>query len=92
MHVIPGRASPLKDFGPKGIRMHATSPGPPATRAASGIPGFDALLDNARAKAPTRSLVIVEDVGVATAFLAQDAPRLITSEMLYVDGSCHVID
>ena len=43
------------------------------SRAASGIPEFDALLDKARAKAPARSLVSIDDVGVATAFLAHDA-------------------
>jgi enoyl-[acyl-carrier protein] reductase I len=32
------------------------------------------------------------DVGVATAFLAHDAARLITGETLYVDGGCHIID
>src|SRR6266702_8820635 len=53
------------ELGPKGIRVHAISPGPLATRAASGIPEFDALLDKAKAKAPTRSLVSIEDVGVA---------------------------
>src|SRR5215470_1759792 len=36
------------ELGPKGIRVHAVSPGPLATRAASGIPEFDALLDKAR--------------------------------------------
>jgi NAD(P)-dependent dehydrogenase (short-subunit alcohol dehydrogenase family) len=35
------------ELGPKGIRVHAISPGPLATRAASGIPEFDALLDEA---------------------------------------------
>src|SRR4051794_6948462 len=43
------------ELGPKGIRVHAISPGPLATRAASGIPEFDALLDKAKAKAPARS-------------------------------------
>ena len=80
------------ELGPKGIRVHAISPGPLATRAASGIPEFDALLDKAKAKAPTRSLVTIEDVGVATAFLAHDAARLITGETLYVDGGYHIID
>ena len=50
------------------------------------------LLDKARAKAPARSLVSIEDVGVATAFLAHDAARLITGETLYVDGGYHIID
>src|SRR6516164_1032926 len=80
------------ELGPKGIRVHAISPGPLATRAASGIPAFDALLDKAKAKAPARSLVSIDDVGVATAFLAHDAARLITGETLYVDGGYHIID
>ncbi len=80
------------ELGPKGIRVHAISPGPLATRAASGIPEFDELLDKARAKAPARSLVSIDDVGVATAFLAHDAARLITGETLYIDGGYHIID
>ena len=80
------------ELGPKGIRVHAISPGPLATRAASGIPEFDALLDKAKAKAPARSLVSIDDVGVATAFLAHDAARLITGDTLYVDGGYHIID
>lgn len=80
------------ELGPKGIRVHAISPGPLVTRAASGIPEFDALLDKAKAKAPARRLVSIEDVGVATAFLAHDAARLITGETLYIDGGYHIID
>jgi enoyl-[acyl-carrier protein] reductase I len=80
------------ELGPKGIRVHAISPGPLATRAASGLPEFDELLDKARAKAPARSLVSIEDVGAATAFLAHDASKLITGQTLYVDGGYHIID
>src|SRR5215471_18544052 len=80
------------ELGPKGIRVHAISPGPLATRAASGIPEFDELLDKAKAKAPSRSLVSIDDVGIATAFLAHDAAKLITGETLYVDGGYHIID
>jgi enoyl-[acyl-carrier protein] reductase I len=80
------------ELGPKGIRVHAISPGPLATRAASGIPEFDELLDRAQATAPARSLVSIDDVGIATAFLAHDAARLITGTTLYVDGGYHIID
>jgi enoyl-[acyl-carrier protein] reductase I len=80
------------ELGPKGIRVHAISPGPLATRAASGIPGFDELLDKAEEKAPARKLVSIDDVGVATAFLAHDAARLLTGETLYVDGGYHIMD
>ena len=68
------------ELGPKGIRVNAISPGPLATRAASGIPDFDALLEKAKSKAPARSLVDIDDVGAATAFLAHDAAKLITGE------------
>ena len=80
------------ELGPKGIRVHAISPGPVKTRAASGIDHFDELLERAAARAPERRLVSIEDVGVATAFLAHDAARLITGETLYIDGGYHIID
>jgi len=80
------------ELGPKGIRVHAISPGPLRTRAASGITEFEALLQKAQAKAPTRSLVSIDDVGLAVAFLATNAAKLITGETLYIDGGYHIID
>ena len=40
------------ELGPRGIRVNAISPGPMATRAASGIADFDGLLDDAARRAP----------------------------------------
>ncbi|MFZ6763756.1 enoyl-ACP reductase FabI [Roseomonas sp. KE0001] len=80
------------ELGPQGIRVHAISPGPLKTRAASGLPDFDALLARAQSKAPARSLVSIEDVGMATAYLATDAARLITGQTLYIDGGYHIVD
>jgi enoyl-[acyl-carrier protein] reductase I len=79
------------ELGPKGIRVHAISPGPLKTRAASGIADFDDLLDQAAARAPARSLVTIEDVGFATAALATDAARLITGDTIYIDGGYHIM-
>ena len=79
------------ELGPKGIRVHAISPGPLKTRAASAITDFDELLQKAQSKAPARSLVSIEDVGVAVAFLAMDGAKLMTGETLYVDGGYHII-
>ncbi len=79
------------ELGPKGIRVHAISPGPIATRAASGVPEFDELLAKAQEKAPAHALVSIDDVGAATAFLALDAARLITGETIYVDGGYHIM-
>lgn len=80
------------ELGPKGIRVHAISPGPLKTRAAGGITEFDRLLQKAQEKAPTRSLVSIDDVGIAVAFLATDAAKLITGDTLYIDGGYHIID
>jgi len=80
------------ELGPKGIRAHAISPGPLKTRAASGLSEFDKLLKKAETKAPSRSLVSIDDVGIAVAFLATDAAKLITGETLYIDGGYHIMD
>ena len=69
--------------------MHAISPGP-LRPARPGIAEFDTLLD--RAQAPARSLVSIDDVGEATAWLATDAARRMTGQTLYIDGGYHIID
>ena len=80
------------ELGPKGIRVHAISPGPLATRAASGIAEFDLLLDRARSRSPARKLVTIDEVGATCAFLTLDAARSITGQVIYVDGGYHIID
>jgi enoyl-[acyl-carrier protein] reductase I len=79
------------ELGPKQIRVHAISPGPVKTRAASGIDHFDEIIDRAAKRAPAKHLVTIEDVGVATAFLATDYTKLITGETVYVDGGYHIL-
>lgn len=78
------------ELGPK-IRVHAISPGPIKTRAASGISYFDELLEAAAEKAPAKRLVTIEEVGDATAGLATDAAKLITGETIYIDGGYHIV-
>jgi enoyl-[acyl-carrier protein] reductase I len=79
------------ELGPKGIRAHAISPGPIATRAASGIDRFDELLERTAAQAPQGQLVDVEDVGALAAFLVSDASRKITGTVIPVDSGQHLI-
>ncbi len=79
------------DLGGKGIRVHAVSPGPLKTRAASGIAHFDALIDQAIERAPQNRLVDIEDVGMTTAFLISDAARALTGETLYVDAGFNIM-
>lgn len=79
------------ELGPAGIRVNAVSPGPLATRAASGIPHFDALLAQAAQRAPLRRLVEIDEVGALCAFLASDGAKAMTGNTLYVDGGYHIL-
>jgi enoyl-[acyl-carrier protein] reductase I len=74
------------ELGPKKIRVHALSPGPLATRAASGIDHFDDLLRLAAERAPTRQLATIEDVGAVAAFLASPAALNLTGGVHDIDG------
>lgn len=79
------------ELGPKNIRVHPISPGPIKTRAASGIDRFDELLETAAERAPERALSTIEDVGIATAFLATDYAKMITGDVMYIDGGYHIL-
>jgi enoyl-[acyl-carrier protein] reductase I len=79
------------ELGPRGIRVHALSLGPLATRAASGIAGLDGLLARAAVKAPLRRPINIDDVGRSTAFLVSDAARHLTGSLHFVDGGYHIV-
>lgn len=79
------------ELGPKGIRVNVISPGPVLTRAASGLSRFDELLARARDRAPTHMLVTPDQVGVATAVLACDHLKIVTGELLYMDGGYNIM-
>ena len=79
------------ELGPKGIRVHAVSPGPLATRAASGIKDFDDLMERVSSRAPARRLVKIEEVGASCVFLASDYGAAMTGETLYIDGGYHIL-
>ncbi|WP_058556752.1 enoyl-ACP reductase FabI [Thiohalocapsa sp. ML1] len=79
------------ELGPKGIRVHAVSPGPIMTRAASGIAHFDELLATAQQRAPLQRLVTQEEVGALTAFLVGPGGSGMTGQTLFVDGGMHAV-
>lgn len=79
------------ELGPKGIRVHAISPGPLKTRAASGLKDFDLMLNEAAQRAPLGELVDIMDVGFTCAYLASPYARRLSGETLYVDGGVNIM-
>ncbi len=79
------------ELGPQGIRVHAISPGPLKTRAASGLKNFELMLNEAAHKAPLGELVDIMDVGYACAYLATPFARRVTGGLVYVDGGANLI-
>jgi enoyl-[acyl-carrier protein] reductase I len=79
------------ELGGKKIRVHALSPGPLKTRAASGLDRFDELLDRARERAPEHMLVGIEDVGNLATFLVSDGARMLTGNVEYIDAGYHIM-
>jgi len=79
------------ELGPKGIRVHAISPGPLQTRAASGIPHFDQLMQDALDRAPLHKLVSIDDIGALSAYLVSDVARSLTGGTIYIDGGYNIV-
>ena len=79
-----------QSLGPEGIRVNAVSAGPIKTLAASGIAGFDKMIDYNNKHAPLRRGVTIEEVGNVSAFLCSDLASGVTGEITYVDGGFNI--
>lgn len=79
------------ELGEKQIRVHAVSPGPLKTRAASGLKDFDLLLAEADQRAPLGELVDITDVGLTTAYLTTPFARRLTGTTTYIDGGLSIM-
>jgi enoyl-[acyl-carrier protein] reductase I len=79
------------ELGPQGIRVHAISPGPLKTRAASGLKDFDLLLVEAAAHAPLGELADIMDVGFTCTYLATPFARRVTGGTIYIDGGANIV-
>jgi len=79
------------ELGEKDIRVYAVSPGPLVTRASSGIPQFDQLIEAAKSRSPGRRLVDIAEIGRVVAFLVSGAASGMTGDTIYVDAGLHNI-
>ena len=79
------------ELAPKNIRVYALSPGPIRTRAASGIAGFDDLVNMAETRSPGKRLVDIAEIGRVAAFLVGGASSGMTGDTIYVDAGLHIM-
>jgi enoyl-[acyl-carrier protein] reductase I len=80
------------ELGKQAIRVNAISPGAMPTRAASGLKGFDQLMQASEVKSPLHQTVSLDDVGHMAAFLVSDLSKNITGGTHYVDAGYEVMD
>jgi enoyl-[acyl-carrier protein] reductase I len=79
------------DVGDKGIRINAISSGPIKTLAASGITGFEKMLEHQIKVAPLHRLNTADDVANLALFLCSDLSRNITGQVIFVDSGYSVM-
>jgi enoyl-[acyl-carrier protein] reductase I len=79
------------ELGPRKIRVHAISPGPLKTRAASGLKHFELMLNQAAHKAPLGEPIDIMDVGFTCAYLATPFAKRMTGELIYIDGGANLV-
>jgi enoyl ACP reductase len=81
-----------RDLGRAGVRANLLAAGPLRTRAASGIPDFEVLVDRWNRQAPLAwDPTDPSPVADAVCFLLSDLARAITGEVLHVDGGVHAM-
>jgi enoyl-[acyl-carrier protein] reductase I len=79
------------EFGPKGVRVNALSPGPLETLAARGIHGFLDMRKIHAQRAPLGRNISQEEVAKAALFLCSDLASGVTGTILPVDAGYHIM-
>jgi enoyl-[acyl-carrier protein] reductase I len=79
------------DVGQNGIRVNAISAGPVRTISAMGVGGVQGLIDQLEERGPLRRGITADDVGDLAQFLASDAAKNITGQVIYVDAGHSIL-
>jgi enoyl-[acyl-carrier protein] reductase I len=78
------------DFGPRGIRVNALSPGPVRTLAGAGIADARAMYAWQRANAPLRKSVSLEEIGGSALYFLSELSGGVTGEVHPIDAGFHI--
>jgi enoyl-[acyl-carrier protein] reductase I len=79
------------ELGTQNIRVHAVSPGPIRTRAASGIEKFDELIRLNIEQSPLGRLVTLDEIANLALFLCSDQSSGMTGQTIFVDAGYHAV-
>jgi enoyl-[acyl-carrier protein] reductase I len=78
------------DYGPRGIRVNALSPGPVRTLAGAGISDARAMYSWQRANSPLRKSVSLDEIGGSALYYLSDLSGGVTGDIHHVDAGYHI--
>lgn len=79
------------DFGPRGIRVNALSPGPMRTLAGAGIADARTIFNYQKAHSPLKRTPYLDEVGGAALYLLSDLSGAVTGEVHYADCGYNIV-
>ncbi|MGE0281554.1 MAG: enoyl-ACP reductase FabI [Rhizobiaceae bacterium] len=79
------------DYGPRGIRVNALSPGPVRTLAGAGISDARYMFSFQQRNSPLRRPVTLDEIGGSALYLLSDLGSGVTGEVINVDSGYHVV-
>jgi enoyl-[acyl-carrier protein] reductase I len=79
------------DFGDRGIRVNALSPGPVRTMAGAGITGARAMGSFQKKHCPLRRMITLDEIGGSALYLLSELSGGVTGEVHLVDAGYNIM-
>jgi enoyl-[acyl-carrier protein] reductase I len=79
------------DYGPRGIRVNALSPGPVRTLAGAGISDARYMFSFQQRNSPLRRPVTLDEIGGSALYMLSELGSGVTGEVLNVDSGYHIV-
>ena len=79
------------DFGARGIRVNALSPGPVRTMAGAGITGARAMGAFQKAHCPLKRMITLDEIGGSALYFLSELSGGVTGEISHVDAGYNIM-